>query len=88
MTALHFAAMNNLKEVAMVLVESGATVTNTANEGMAPLHAAACRNSVDTAMFLVEQGADIHGKFMVRVYSTYICIFYIVYCKWYVHRME
>ena len=54
MTALHFAAMNNVKTVAAVLVEGGAVVNSTTNELMTPFHSAACRNSVDTAMFLVE----------------------------------
>lgn len=92
MTALHFAAMNNIKTVAAVLVDSGAVVTSTANEGMTPLHAAACRNSVETAMFLVEKGASIYSKFMVCLRHLCFCVFvvldYVHYSVLFSHRME
>ncbi|KAI5530243.1 spectrin binding [Trichomonas vaginalis G3] len=62
-TALHYAAMNNSKEIAEILISNGANI-NVKNEyGETALHLAAMYNSnKETAEVLISNGANINEK--------------------------
>ena len=57
-TPLHLAAGNGRKEVAQILVESGAEVNVADGDGRTPLHWAAKRGHKEVAQLLIENGAD------------------------------
>ncbi|EAY16707.1 ankyrin repeat protein, putative [Trichomonas vaginalis G3] len=61
-TALHYAAMNNSKETAEVLISHGANINEKNKEGQTALHYAAENNNKETAEVLISHGANINVK--------------------------
>lgn len=59
-TALHFAALNGLKEVIRVLLSKGCNIDQQDNEGRTPLYCALSKRATDAAEFLIGEGADCH----------------------------
>ena len=56
--ALHAAAGGGLKEVAELLIESGAEVNKVGYRGRTPLHCAAIKGHKEVSQLLIESGAD------------------------------
>ncbi len=61
-TPLHFAAANNARATAELLLSRGADVAAKAKDGWTPLHTAARNNARETAELLLSSGADIAAK--------------------------
>jgi hypothetical protein len=62
-TPLHWAAMIDHVEIALLLLENGADVNAKSNHGWTPLHYAAEQdNNVDVLHLLVENGADLEAQ--------------------------
>jgi hypothetical protein len=61
-TALHWAASNDHKEVAELLIASKADVNARDNKGWTPLHAAAIQGYKDMAEFLLASQADVNAR--------------------------
>ncbi len=57
-TALHIASRNNSPEIIKALIENGANVNLTDNEGWTPLMRATISNSPDSVGILLDAGAD------------------------------
>ena len=60
-TPLHFAALENARKAANLLIARGADV-NAKADGTTPLHTAAYRNARDVADLLIAHGADVNAK--------------------------
>ena len=61
-TPLHYAANNNSKETAEILISNGADINAKDEDEATPLHYAANNNSKETAEILISNGADINAK--------------------------
>ena len=54
--------MNNSLDVARLLIDSGAEVDATDENGCTPLHWAALNNSLGMARLLLDRGADVDAR--------------------------
>ena len=74
-TALHIAAKEGHDPVAAVLLEHGAAVTETTQEGFTPLDLTFNSGNLNVAELLVQKGVsfDAKGKVMVEIMET---------CEW------
>src|SRR5512147_5170 len=61
-TLLHYAAINNKKDLAERLIAKGVDVSAKNKHGFTPLHEAVLQNSKDVAELLIAKGADINAK--------------------------
>lgn len=61
-TALHCAAYSNSFDVAVLLVQNGASVNALTEDGWTPLHSASRWNSDSVAGLLLSQGADVNAE--------------------------
>jgi len=61
-TPLHYAATNNHKDVAELLLDHGADVNEKDNEGATPLHWAARDGCNESADLLLAHRADVNAK--------------------------
>lgn len=68
-TALHFAAIYGHKEVTKVLLDLGADINATNNEGETPLHCALWYEHAGVAGILLDRGADPNLKTTSTVYE-------------------
>ena len=59
---LHFAALNNQKAAAALLIEKGADLNITDKHGNTPLHLAAQNGAVASASLLIEKGAKMETR--------------------------
>ena len=61
-SALHEVVRNNDEDIAKLLIEHGADVKSTDNNGVSILHDAALNGNLKMVRLLVERGADVNAK--------------------------
>jgi len=61
--ALHYAAMNDHKEIAELLIAEGASVNAWDGDGLYPLHYAALNNHKEIAELLIAEGANLNASY-------------------------
>ncbi|EAY19812.1 ankyrin repeat protein, putative [Trichomonas vaginalis G3] len=62
MTALHLASINNMIEIAEMLISHGADINAKDLDGCTPLHLASKKNMFEMAEMLILNGADIESR--------------------------
>jgi len=68
---LHYAAMNDHKEIAELLIAEGASVNAWDGDGLYPLHYAALNNHKEIAALLIAEGADVNEMGGDRLYPLH-----------------